>query len=132
MSNEDTSLAEQIHPNAPGFKERITPKDPDGSVHFFTCNTVLADATATTGEVVCKGVHFRHAGYVEMMLPFMELEGAKRMGVESVHVKICVKCKSAYVWTGRQMFDVTDKVDLRAWEKTEKEAQAATGPGGQC
>lgn len=35
-------------------------------------------------------------------------------------------------WINEQMYDVTDQIDLKAWEKTEKEAQAATGPGGQC
>lgn len=45
---------------------------------------------------------------------------------------ICVSCKRAFVWLNEQMYDVTDQVDLAAWEKTEKEAHKATGPGGQC
>jgi len=47
-------------------------------------------------------------------------------------VMVCVKCKHSYIWVSEQMYDVTEHVDLNAWEKTEKEAHKATGPGGQC
>lgn len=80
----------------------------------------------------CSGVHFRHAGYFEMMMPFMRADKSKNVATESYQVKVCVACRKAYVWAGEQMYDVTDLIDLEAWEKFEKVAQKATGPGGQC
>lgn len=29
-------------------------------------------------------------------------------------------------------YDVTDKIDMDAWDKAERELHRATGPGGQC
>lgn len=110
---------EMIHPNAEGFSERVTPKDPGENVFFYACQK-------------CGGKHFRHAGYMEVMLPFMRSGNEKRVSMDSVPVKICVACKSAFVWFNEQAYDVTAQIDLTAWEKTEKEAHRATGPGGQC
>ncbi|MFL6229320.1 MAG: hypothetical protein ACJ741_11125 [Pyrinomonadaceae bacterium] len=119
MSDEKSTANDLVHPQNAGFVERVTPKKPTADVFFFECAT-------------CKGSHFRHAGYAEIMLPFLKPGGEKRVEMVSEPVKICVKCKAAYVWVAGQMYDVTDKIDLAAWEKTEKEAHAATGPGGQC
>jgi hypothetical protein len=30
------------------------------------------------------------------------------------------------------MYEVSDQIDLEAWERFEKQAVKATGPGGQC
>src|SRR5947208_3609453 len=108
-----------VNPKTEGFAERVTPKKPNNDVFFFEC-------------FGCKGTHFRHAGYVEIMLPFMRPGNERRVGMDSLPVKICVKCKNAYVWINEQMYDVTDKIDLTAWEHTEREMHRATGPGGQC
>ena len=108
-----------VHPDGEGFKERVTPKQPDENLFLFKCRK-------------CEGVHFRHAGYVTLMLPFLRAGGEKRVGCDDVRVMVCVKCKSAWAWITDQMYDLTDKIDLEAWEKTEKEAHKATGPGGQC
>jgi len=116
MNTETTDL---VHPANEGFAERVTPKKPGEDVFFFKC-------------AKCGGSHFRHAGYVETMVPFIRSGNDKRVSVESHAVKLCVKCKSAFIWLNEQMFDVTEQVDLEAWEKTEKEAHKATGPGGQC
>ncbi len=97
----------------------MTPKPPGDDIFFFTCKG-------------CGGSHFRHAGYVEIMLPFMRPGGERRVGVESLPVKVCVSCKNCYVWINEQMYDVTKRIDLQAWEKAERELQTATGPGGQC
>lgn len=111
--------SELVHPANDGFRERITPKEIDDSKLFlFKCE--------------CGEYHFRHAGYMRVMLPFLEPGGEKRMTCEPYQVMICVSCKKATIWVNSQMYDVTDRVDLKAWEKTEREAQAATGPGGQC
>jgi hypothetical protein len=110
-----------IHPEKEGFAERVTPKKPEESIFFFKCE-----------KENCGGIHFRHAGYVEIMLPFMRPGNEKRIGFDSLQVKVCVKCKAAYVWINEQMYDVTDQIDLKAWEKTETEMQKATGPGGEC
>lgn len=115
----DEARNDLVHPDNAGFVERVTPKRPGDDVFLFKCPG-------------CGGCHFRHAGYVEVMAPFMRPGAEKRVAVESYPVKVCVACKSCYVWLNEQMYDVTDKVDLGAWEKTEREAHAATGPGGQC
>ncbi len=110
-----------IDPKNEGFVERVTPKEPGKDIFFYECQ-----------KEGCGGVHFRHAGYVEIMVPFMRPGNEKRIGMSSEQVKICVKCKSAFVWVNEQVYDVTDKIDLEAWEKTEIELQKATGPGGEC
>lgn len=114
-----TVNAISINPSEPGFKERVTPKKLTDDMFFFKCSS-------------CGNMHFRHAGYFELLLPFMRAGNEKRMMMDAHQVMICVTCKNAYVWLNEQMYDVTDDIDLEAWEKTEREAQKATGPGGQC
>lgn len=80
----------------------------------------------------CSGVHFRHAGYIEASIPFVSPKSGESLAVDSLPVKICVSCKSAHVIHQDKIIDVTKHIDLNAWEKTEKEAHKATGPGGQC
>lgn len=116
-----------VHPENDGFVERITPKVPDASVFFFKCKS-----KRYLGLIECGGTHFRHTGYMKTMLPFMRAGGEKRVNVEDYQVMVCVKCRSCYIWLNEQMYDVTEQIDLKAWEKLEKEAQKATGPGGQC
>jgi hypothetical protein len=116
MNKKPTDL---VHPEASGFVERVTPCPPPDNVYFFKCTS-------------CGHSHFRHAGYLQTMLPFMRSGGEKRVGLESYQVMVCVKCRRAYAWINEQMYDVTDQVDMKAWEKFEKEAQQATGPGGEC
>jgi hypothetical protein len=69
---------------------------------------------------------------MRIMLPYIKAGGEKRITAEPYQVMVCVKCKKASIWVDDQMYDVTDRVDLQAWAKTEKEAHAATGPGGNC
>lgn len=137
----DKELSELVHPSNEGFAAKVTPKKPDDSLFMFECKKEIhipgagpeSDPYRTSDQtVICKGIHFRHAGYVELMLPFIKPGGTKEMALDSRQVMLCVKCKNAYVWVGEQMYDVTDRIDLKAWEKTEKEAFQATGPGGQC
>jgi hypothetical protein len=80
----------------------------------------------------CNNTHFRHAGYMEFLIPWIRPNKEKKIQNDSVQVKICTKCKSAFVYYNDVFYDVTDKIDLKAWEKTEKEMQKATGPGGDC
>lgn len=80
----------------------------------------------------CEGVHFRHAGYIEAALPFVSARSGESLSIDSLPVKICVACKSAHVVYSDKLIDVTENIDMKAWIKTEKEAQEATGPGGQC
>lgn len=110
-----------VHPDAEGFSERVTPKEAkeNEGVFFFKCKG-------------CDGIHYRHAGYVKTMIPFMRTGGEKRINLDSLNLNVCVKCRKCYVWINEQMYDVTDQIDLAAWEKFEKEAHKATGPGGQC
>ena len=30
------------------------------------------------------------------------------------------------------MYDITDRIDLEAWEELEREMEKCTGPGGEC
>jgi hypothetical protein len=109
-----------LSPAAEGFSERVSPKKIDETKIFLhKCDN-------------CSGVHFRHAGYVEVLVPFIRSGDEKRMLMQSEPVKVCVNCKHSFVWINEQAYDVTDRIDLTAWERTEREAQRATGPGGQC
>ena len=117
QASENTSN-ELVHPANEGFKERVSPKKTDDTIFFFKCK--------------CGGHHFRHAGYMEVMLPFMRAGGEKRVGMDQTAVKVCVACRKCYIWLNEQMYEVTDKIDLNAWERAERELHKATGPGGQC
>ena len=105
-------------PSAPGFAEKVTPKKVDDSqVFLYKCS--------------CGNVHFRHAGYVELMLPFIE-PGKKEVCLDAKSVMVCTKCKKPFAWISGQAYDLSDRIDMKAWEKTEKVAHKTTGPGGQC
>ncbi len=114
----DALAAAGPHPDAEGFKEKVTPKKPDENMFFFKCS--------------CSGIHYRHAGYVKTLIPFIKPGGVKEVVADSRQVMVCVACKNCYVWAGEQMYDVTEQIDLNAWEKAEVELNAATGPGGEC
>lgn len=120
MSDQTTPTTELVHPGAEGFRERVMPKQATdaGGIHFYKCT--------------CGGQHFRHAGYMQTMAPFMRPGGEKRIDIMDRHVMVCVKCRKAFLWINEQMYDVTERIDLEAWEKFEREAHRATGPGGDC
>ncbi len=80
----------------------------------------------------CGRVHFRHAGYLEVMTPYVDANLGKMLSVDSKPVKICVSCKTAHVIVDGKVIDMTEQIDLGAWERTEVEAHKSTGPGGQC
>lgn len=65
-------------------------------------------------------------------MPFMKADKSKNVTADSYGVKVCAKCKKCYVWANERMYDVTKLIDVEAWEKTEKEMQKMTGPGGDC
>lgn len=119
--SETSNAIDQIRPTAAGFAERVTPQamTEANGVFLFECKG-------------CGGAHFRHAGYVQTMLPFLRPGGEKRINVDNLQVMVCVKCRKCYVWLNEQMYDVSDRIDLKAWETFEREAHRATGPGGQC
>ncbi len=100
-------------------QEKFTKKLADADIFVIKCPK-------------CGAVHFRHAGYIEASIPFVSPKSGESLAVDSLPVKICVKCKSAHVIHGDKIIDVTEHIDLDAWEKAEKEAHLATGPGGQC
>lgn len=115
---------ELVHPDNEGFAEKVTPKSPE-NLFFFKCKKVKRSKE-------CGSIHYRHAGYLKTMLPYLKPGGEKRVCVDNVQVMVCVSCRACYVWVDDQMYDVTDQIDLKAWEKLEKEADKATGPGGEC
>lgn len=80
----------------------------------------------------CGGLHFRHAGYLEMMMPYMRADQSKHVNTDSYSVKVCVACRNAYIWVNDQVYDVTDHINMEAWEEFERVAHKCTGPGGQC
>lgn len=146
---------ELISPNQPGFVDRVTPKKPDdlmmlqcqkekprqpndpapadpdypGNIELGPHRTAQRPAPPKN---ICGGVHFRHAGYVHNMLPFMRSNQEKKVELVNYQVMVCVKCRSSYIWAYDQLYDISEKIDLEAWEKVEKELHKATGPGGQC
>ena len=80
----------------------------------------------------CGNLHFRHAGYMEVLIPYVKTTKEGKIQTESLQVKVCTKCKSCYVYIGDHYYDVTKDINLEAWEETEKTMQKATGPGGDC
>jgi len=80
----------------------------------------------------CRNVHFRHAGYIEVLMPFMRANREKKVSKDSYSVHVCTKCRKCFIWVNERMRDVTNLIDLEAWVKLEQELHKATGPGGQC
>jgi hypothetical protein len=79
----------------------------------------------------CGNMHFRHAGYMLASMPYVDKQEAK-IAVDNVQVMLCIKCKHSYIHRDGKLQDVTEHIDVKGWEKTEKEAHKQTGPGGQC
>jgi hypothetical protein len=103
------------------FQEAITPKPltEEEKVFYFTCPT-------------CGNKHFRHAGYMETLMPFVRANKQKVVSCESIPVKVCTKCKDCFIWINESMRNVTSDINVEAWETTERELHKATGPGGDC
>lgn len=82
----------------------------------------------------CGQAHFRHAGYIEVPTPFVEADRGSEVKavLSSQPVKICVNCKFSFITYNSRVYNITHLIDLKAWDKMEKEAQEATGPGGEC
>lgn len=130
--SEDIPNALVVSANPDELRQKVTPKELDQSkTPVFVCTKVWQHATASDPEVLCRGTHFRHAGYLQHLVPFAAADGAK-VAADPVQVMLCIKCKTAYSWIGGQVYDVSKHVDLQAWDRTEKDAYRATGPGGQC
>ncbi len=108
-ASEDKSL---ISMSVSDFTKKVTPVNvKDGNELFlFKC-------------AGCGGLHFRHAGYVEMVMPYMRADKTKNVSTDSYSVKVCVACRKCYIWVNDQVYDITEHIDLKAW---------AVGPGGNC
>lgn len=100
------------------FNDKATPKSLPETMFLFKCT--------------CGNVHFRHAGYIEAIMPYIQADQEKKVQSDSLSVKVCTSCRKCYVWHHPQWYDVTDKIDIAAWEKTEREMQKCTGPRGNC
>ena len=111
--------ADQEMTNA--FVKAITPEvmDTTDDMFLFKCSE-------------CGNVHFRHAGYVEMLLPYIRSDKEKKVDKTSYGVHVCTKCRQCFVWYNDRMRDVTKLIDLEAWQKAEADLHRATGPGGEC
>ena len=103
-------------------------------VKNFDKEYLVFKCTAKTGLLKgkCNNKHFRHAGYMEFLVPFIKSNKEGKVQTDSVEVKVCTKCKSCYIYMDNHFVDVTDEIELDAWEATEKELHKTTGPGGQC
>lgn len=80
----------------------------------------------------CKNIHFRHAGYVEALMPLIQADQKTRIAHHSHQVLVCTKCRKSYIWYDERMYDLSEQIDMNAWAKAEKELHKATGDGGQC
>ena len=83
-------------------------------------------------ECECENIHFRHAGYIETLMPFVRADKEQSVNKSDFQVMVCTKCRNCYIWYNDQMYDVTKLIDLDAWEKLENDIHKATGPGGNC
>ena len=117
MSEENKELITITKDDA--FQKKVTAKvlDTSEDMFLFKCSD-------------CGNIHFRHAGYIESLIPFIKADREKSVCRDSLCVMICTKCKNCFVWYNEQMHDVTKLIDLEAWEKTERELHEALGPGG--
>jgi len=107
----------------------INPFDPAGIVKKMDSET-LAFLLACP---VCGGYHSRHAGYFTTKSAYKNAdERAGSTFTTNIPVHICVNCKTPIASIGGVVYDVSKHVDVKAWEKTEKQAYKTTGPGGQC
>lgn len=77
-------------------------------------------------------VHFRHAGYVYPMTPYVDPKRGAQVSSVQTPVMVCTTCKSVLFYFDSKFHDITSHTDLEAWDKTEKEMHKATGPGGDC
>ena len=102
-------------------------KDFDKEFLVFKCT-----AKSKIRKKECGNKHFRHAGYMEFLVPFIKSTKEGKVQTDSVEVKVCTKCKACYIYMDSNFIDVTGEIDIKAWEDTEKELHKATGPGGQC
>lgn len=119
--------------------EKKLPAKKEDSLPFN--QAVLTKKVKNTDDLMlfkceCGSVHFRHAGYLEALTPYMSLQPEAgpqvKSSTSSLPVKVCIQCKKSYVDYLGKMQDVTDHIDLKAWEKAEKELEKASGPGGEC
>jgi len=112
------------------FDEKITPKkvSPE-DLFLFQCPKEIEEGK---DKKKCGNIHYRHAGYVMALIPYVNPKKEKNVAKSSDSVMICTKCKSCYVWIDNQMYDISHLIDLQAWEELEKKAYKATGPGGDC
>lgn len=83
-------------------------------------------------DPACDGIHFRHAGYIELCLPYVKPNGQSANANHSYAVKVCINCKKCYIFHEDHFYDITKHIDLNAWEKLEEKAHKMTGPGGDC
>lgn len=100
-------------------------------------SAVTPKVLTTTDELfmfkyACGNTHMRHAGYIELVIPFMRPDKQAKVEQFSRQVNVCTRCKKCYIWNDNQMYDVTALIDLEAWTATEEKLHKATGPGGQC
>ena len=117
------------------FQESVRPRivKDARNLYLFECPADIDLNGKRPGtNSVCGNLHFRHAGYLEGLMPFIRPDKAKRVDKSSYQVMVCTKCRACYIWLNEQMYDVTALIDLEAWVKAERELHAATGPGGQC
>lgn len=80
----------------------------------------------------CGSIHHRHAGYIKTLIPYARPDKEQKVEACNHQLMVCTQCKNCYIWSDNQMYDVTTLIDLEAWDKTEREMQKATGPGGDC
>ena len=114
-----TAIAKMISGAAREFAEMVKPRKPKkGDLSLWKCE--------------CGNCHFRHAGYVETLTPYVQVDTKKKVMKDSYQVHVCTKCRRCFIWYDSQMYDVSDEIDLGAWEKAEAELHKATGPGGEC
>ena len=126
MPKEEKDLVETVEePSSNGMVEKKENFDEEFLV--FKCT-----AKSKIRKKECGNKHFRHAGYMEFLVPFVKSTKEGKVQTDSLQVKVCTKCRACYVYLDSKFVDVTDEIDLQAWEETEREMQKATGPGGDC
>ncbi len=132
---EETEVKETSNINLRNPNQKLPVVDPLGNAMLDVAkngvNENIEDCPSIFLVCDCGKTHFRHTGYMETIVPYVAADGGK-LAQDSHPVKTCCSCRKSYVNIGPKVYNVTEQIDIKAWEKFEKEAHKATGPGGEC
>lgn len=86
----------------------------------------------------CKGVHFRHAGNVLTYRMYVRHDQKKVDGdreeieTQGNYVYVCIDCGNPWVMLSGELFDGTEFIDVKRFDKVSKALQEETHTDPHC